>query len=976
MKYFILLFFTLFYISLSAQEANPLLTEDLPDGKAGFVAQKKWTDSIYNQMTLKEKVGQLFMVQVFSTEPEQVRDSIIELINDYHIGGIIFTKGGPVRQAKLTNQFQDMTKVPLLIAMDAEWGLAMRLDSTYAFPWNMTLGAINDNELIRKAGEQIGKHCKRLGVQINFAPVVDINTNPDNPIIGNRSFGEDKINVTQKAIACMNGMHSEGILSSAKHFPGHGDTDQDSHKTLPTIGFSRIRLDSVELYPFRKLIENGVSSVMIAHLNVPALEPSNIPSSLSKKIVTDLLKQKMGFHGLVFTDALNMRGVADYDEPGKVDLEAFLAGNDILLISESVPKASEKIIEAYHEGIISEQRLAHSVRKILYAKYKAGLNHFVPVETAYLYKDLNKIQDDVLYYELMENAATVIKNDKGILPIKNLEKRSIAYVEMGDAGGNTFYDQLNDYAKVDRVSAEHLDELLQKLNAYNYVIVGFHKSNTNPWKSYKFTDKELVWLHEIARKNVTVLDVFASPYALLDIKSTTNLEGILVSYQNSEISQKVSAQILFGARGASGNLPVSIGKEFPQGTGYVTKSLNRLSYGLPESEGLNSYKLRKIDSIMNYALEEKMTPGAQIIVARNGRVVYRKNFGFHTYEKKLSVTNQDVYDLASLTKILATLPLIMELEENGTINLDTSLKEILPITKHSNKANITLKMALSHYAGFKAWIPYYQSTLDPETGEPSKRYFRTESMGEYNIQIAENMFMRHDLIDTIFQTIVDSDRLKKKEYLYSDLPYYLMKKYLENHYNSSLDYLSQEHFYKLLGANRTGYLPREKFEIDQIIPSEIDTVWRKQTVQGFVHDEGAAMLGGIGGHAGLFSNANGVAKIMQMYLNGGYYGGKRYFQEKTISKFNTCNYCGEDVRRGVGFDKPQLKGIGPTCGCVSLKSFGHSGFTGTYTWANPETGILYVFLSNRVFPHRSNRKLITENIRTEIQRAINEAIDF
>ncbi|HET8839342.1 MAG TPA: glycoside hydrolase family 3 N-terminal domain-containing protein [Flavobacteriaceae bacterium] len=965
MKYFFLSILLFCSLSISAQEANPLLAED-------FKSQKKWVDSIYDHMSLEEKVGQLFMVQVFSTEPDKIRDSIVELINDYHIGGIIFTKGGPVRQAKLTNQFQDTAKVPLLIAMDAEWGLAMRLDSTYAFPWNMTLGAIDDNELIRKVGRQIGKHCKRMGVQMNFAPVVDINTDPDNPIIGNRSFGENKMKVTEKAIAFMNGMHEEGVLSSAKHFPGHGDTDQDSHKTLPIIDFSRQRLDSVELYPFKKLIAHGVSSVMIAHLNVPALEPANIPSSLSKKIVTDLLKQKMGFHGLVFTDALNMRGVADYDAPGKVDLDAFLAGNDVLLISESVPKAAEKIIEAFHNGTITEKRLAHSVRKILYAKYKSGLNDFVPIETAHLYDDLNTVQDDVLYYELMEKAATVIKNDKAILPIKNLEKKSIAYVAMGDAEGETFYKQLTDYAKVDRVSAEHLDELLQKLEAYNYVIVGFHKSNANPWKSYKFTDKELVWLHEIARENITVLDVFASPYALLDIKSSTNLEGILINYQNSEIAQKIGAQILFGARGAAGNLPVSVGNEFPEGTGYETKPLKRLAYGMPESEGINSFKLRKIDSIMNVVLTEKMTPGAQVLVARNGKVIYRKNFGFHTYEKNLPVTDQDIYDLASLTKILATLPLIMELEEEDVIQFDTKLKEILPITRNSNKANITLKKALSHYAGFQAWIPYYRSTLD--SGKPSKRYFRTESMGEYNIQVADKMFLRNDMMDTIFQTIVDSDLLRKKEYVYSDLPYYLMKLYLEKHYETSLDYLTQEHFYESLGAYKTGYLPRKKIELDNIVPSEIDTIWRKQTVQGYVHDEGAAMLGGIGGHAGLFSNANDVAKIMQMYLNGGYYGGKRYFKEKTIDKFNTCYYCEEDVRRGVGFDKPQLSGPGPTCGCVSMKSFGHSGFTGTYTWADPETGILYVFLSNRVFPHRSNKKLITENIRTEIQRIIYEAI--
>lgn len=967
MKLSHLVFALLFSLSLLAQQTNPLIAED-------YKAQKKWVDSIYSQMSLEEKVGQLFMIQVFSDAPQKVLDTIPELIEDYHVGGIIFSKGGPVRQAKLTNEYQGLAEVPLLIAMDAEWGLAMRLDSTFALPWNMTLGAIKNNELVKKAGAQIGRHLKYMGVHMNFAPVVDINTNPKNPIIGNRSFGENRENVTEKAIAFMQGMHSIGILSSAKHFPGHGDTDTDSHKTLPTIGFSRQRLDSIELYPFQKLINAGVSSVMIAHLNVPALEPENMPSSLSKKIVTDLLKKQMKFNGLVFTDALNMKGVADFDEPGEIDLAAFLAGNDVLLISESVPKATEKIIEAYKKGIVTEERLAHSVRKILFAKYKAELYDYKPIVVDYLTERLNRIPNKVLYHELMENAITVIKNDKAVLPIKNLEKKKIAYVHFGDDSASVFYDYLKKYTEVDKVSAPHLDELLKKLESYNFVIVGFHKSNESPWKSYNFSNEELVWLHEIARTNTTVLDVFASPYALLDLRTKTNLEGIVVSYQNSPAMQKISAQMLFGAIGAKGKLPVSVGEQFPAGTSYETKPIKRLAYGIPESVGMDSYKLEKIDSIMNYALEEKMTPGAQILVARKGKVIYQKNFGYQTYEKEKPITDESVYDLASLTKILATLPLLMELEEDDVIDLDTKLKEILPLTKKSNKKNITLKRALSHYAGFEAWIPYYRATLDDE-GNPSKKYYRTESIGEFNIKVAENLFMRNDYIDSIYQAIVDSERIEDIEYQYSDLPYYLMKKYLENHYGSNLDYLTQNHFYQSLGMNRTGYLPLEKFDTLDIVPSEKDDYFRNQILRGYVNDEGAAMLGGIGGHAGLFSNANDIAKIMQLYLNGGYYGGKRYFEEKTIDKFNTCYFCDEDVRRGVGFDMPQLEG-GPmvTCGCVSMESFGHSGFTGTYTWADPEEEIVYVFLSNRVFPTRENKALITEDIRTEIQRAIYEAI--
>ncbi|TXK73495.1 glycoside hydrolase family 3 N-terminal domain-containing protein [Mesonia sp. K4-1] len=971
MKFILNTLLILFLVPVSfAQTQNPLIAKNKAD-------QKKWVDSIYKNMTLEEKVGQLFMVDIFSSKGDAAADKIKQLIHDYHIGGVIFSKGGPQQQAKMNNEFQELSRVKLLIGMDAEWGLSMRLDSTYAFPWNMTLGAVEDNELIKQVGQQVAKHCKRLGVHINFAPVVDINTNPANPIIGNRSFGENKDRVTEKALAFMQGMHLENVLSSAKHFPGHGDTDTDSHKALPTLNFTKKRLDSLELYPYYRMIQEGVSSIMVGHLNVPALEPrENFPSSLSKKIITGLLKDSLNYKGLVFTDALNMRGVADFDEPGEIDLAAFLAGNDILLISEDIPKAHEKIVAAYQENIFTEERLANSVKKILQAKYKVGLNDYQPVNTDYLVEELNTLHNDVLYENVIEKAITVIKNDKAILPIKDLQSKKIAYVPFGEDSGNSFYHQLQKYTQVDRVSSEHLGDLLEKLQSYNYVIVGHHTSNENPWKSYQFTDKELVWLYEISRLNTTVLASFARPYSILDLKSTTNLEGIILGYQNSEIGQKKVAQILFGAIGAEGKLPVSVGDNFPEGTRYITKPLKRLSYGLPETVGMSSAYLHKIDSLAQSVVDQEMAPGVQLLVAKKGRVVYQKNFGYHTYEKTIPVSDSTVYDLASLTKILASLPLIMELKENGTVDLNTRLKEILPELEGTNKANISLKEMLSHYARLQAWIPFYVATLDKETKKASVKYFRPQPDKVFSIKVADDFYMRNDINDSIFKQITDSDLRKRKEYKYSDLPYYILKKYLEEHYKSSLHQLTQEKIYENLGANYMGYLPLERFKADQIPPTEVDDYWRDQKVQGYVHDQGAAMLGGVGGHAGLFSNSNDVAKIMQMYLNNGYYGGKRYFNEETIHAFNTCYYCEDEVRRGVGFDKPQLGTVGPTCGCISMKSFGHSGFTGTYAWADPEEEIVYVFLSNRTFPDATNRKLISEDIRTKIQRLIYESIMY
>ncbi|HKK12255.1 MAG TPA: glycoside hydrolase family 3 N-terminal domain-containing protein [Flavobacteriaceae bacterium] len=956
-------------IVCSQNAVNPLLDKNVK-------AQKRWVDSVYNSMSLKEKIGQLFMVQVFSNQDEQQMEKIRTLITDNHIGGLVYSLGGPMCQAKLNNELQAISKIPLLVGIDAEWGLGMRLDSTFSFPWNMTLGAIRDNTLIEKMGHQIGEHCKRLGLHFNFAPVVDINTNPNNPIIGNRSFGEDRDNVTDKALAFMKGLQGAGVLADAKHFPGHGDTETDSHKTLPTVNFDEKRIDSVELYPYKKLIKEGLASVMVAHLNVPSLEPrEGYPSSLSKHIITDILKKRLQFNGLIFTDALTMKGVSNFSESGDIDLAAFEAGNDVLLMSEDVPVGISKLEEAYRNKEISEERLAESVKKILMAKYKVGLYDYRPVGLAHLVEDLNGIDEKVLNEELVESAITVVKNDKEILPIRHLEAKKIAYVELGDDSGSIFFDELKKYTKIHEIKAESLPDLIIKLQNYNTVIVGFHKSNANPWKDYKFTDEELVWLNEMARNNYVILDVFARPYALMDIelKTVENIKGVVVSYQNSKVAEEKSAQILFGALQAKGNLPVSAGASFKLGTGIHYNAIQRLSYGLPESVGMSSKKLLKVDSVAKYAISHKMTPGIQLLVARKGKVIYDKTFGKHTYEGDLPVKPTDIYDVASLTKILATLPLLMELEEKGIVTLNTKLSKMLPEYKDSNKKNITIKRMLSHFARLKPWIPYYIATLD-SNHKPDPKYYRRKSSPKFDVKVANELYLRHDYPDTIQKIIRESELLHRLRYRYSDLPYYILKKYIEGYYNKPLDQLVQEHFYRSLGANYTTYNPSTLFSDTQIVPTEVDDYFRYQTIHGYVHDMGAAMQGGVGGHAGIFSNANDVAKIMQMYLQKGFYGGERYFKPETIDKFNTCYYCNRDDRRGVGFDKPQLEDEGPTCGCVSMSSFGHSGFTGTYTWADPDKEILYVFMANRTYPKAESNLLLRENIRTEIQRLIYEAI--
>ena len=959
--------FLLAFLSINGQ-SDPLVAKD-------SLAQKKWVDAIYGTMSLEEKIGQLFMVSVASDQDKASTDKIGALIKEHKIGGVIFSKGGPIRQAKLTNAYQSASKLPLLIGMDAEWGLAMRLDSTYAFPWNMTLGAISDVAIVEKVGYQIGKHAKRLGVHINFAPDIDININPQNPIIGNRSFGEDRENVAQKGVAFMKGMERAGVLSSGKHFPGHGDTAVDSHKSLPVLDFSRERLDSIELYPYKKLIKEGLSSVMVAHLSVPDLDPrAGYPSSLSEKVILDLLKEKMQFKGLVFTDALNMKGVSNFAKQGEVELSAFLAGNDILLMPTDVEKAKEKLLQAYDNGLISEYRLSSSVKKILMAKYKAGLNQYRPVEIKNLYGDLNSLENELIYEEAIENAITVLKNRFSLLPIKKLENKKIAYVTFGDSDSGSFMGELNKYAKVDQITGKDIATLKKNLLGYNLVIIGLHKSDESPWKPYEFSEKELFWLHEIARQRSSnvVLTVFAKPYALLDVNSFEDIDGVVVAYQNSKLAQEKAAQLLFGAIPAKGILPVTANPIFPVNTNIPLKSLMRLGYSFPERVGLSSAKLARVDRLVQNGLDSLMFPGAQVLIARKGKVVYSKGFGKPTYESEGKINPDHIYDLASLTKILATLPIVMKMEEEGKIALNNTFQELIPAYKDSELKDVTVLKALSHYGRLPSWIAFYLATLD-EKKRPAPEFYRNSPSDGFSIQVTNNLYLADVYQDSIYNRI-GRQELKSNRYRYSDVAYYVLKKYIEDTYATRLDKLTEDFLYKPLGASRTSYNPLHKFPKNAIVPTEIDTYYRYQTVQGYVHDMGAAMQGGVGGHAGLFSNANDIAKIMQMYLQDGLYGGERFLDARTIKKFNTCYFCNKDVRRGVGFDKPQLEDKGPTCGCVSRKSFGHSGFTGTYTWADPEEEIIYVFLSNRTYPSATNTLLVKSGLRTRIQQAIYDAI--
>ena len=766
-KLLLLIFFFVFYNNLFSQDIiQPVFYNE----------KSQWADSVLELLTLDEKIGQLFMVSAYSNKSAKHEDYIAKLVKKYKIGGLMFLQGGPKRQAKLTNYYQSISKIPLMIALDAEWGVAMRLDSALRFPWQMTLGATSDSNLIYEMGAEIARQCKLIGVNINFAPVVDVNSNPNNPIINNRSFGEDYKKVSSLSLAYMQGLQDNNVLACAKHFPGHGDTDKDSHKTLPVINHSKYRLKKIELQPFDYLIKNGLGSIMTAHLFIPSLDNNeNTPISLSENVVNGLLTEEMGFNGLKFTDGLNMKAVSDLYEPGELDVKALIAGNDIMLCAEDVPKAIKLIKKAINSGDISEQDINIKCKKILMAKSWMNLDDFQTI-------DINSIDDSLttdktrkINYGLIKSSITLLQNYDDIVPLKRLDTLKIASLSIGKQF-NSFQESLNLYAKVDTFSINEGADIknqalvLDQLSEYNLVIVSVHKSNANAWKDFKISKNTDIFLQTIALQSKVVLSVFANPYSINSFLFTDNFDAMVLGYQNSSLAQHIVAQSIFGGLSINGNIPVST-KHFPINSGYSTDSI-RLSYGLKLYKNFNKILESKIDSLVDNAIKEKAIPGCQILIAKKGDVVFNESYGYHTYENNQLVNNTDVYDLASITKIIATVPALMHMYDNQDLYLDSTLGSLLDL-KGSNKNDLIIRDVLTHQSRLIPWIPFYRKTLEKDENTDFMKlrdtlYSRAQSQ-KFSIPVADSIYLHYSFADSIVKQIIDSDLLEKKEYVYSDL---------------------------------------------------------------------------------------------------------------------------------------------------------------------------------------------------------------
>jgi len=943
-------------------------------------SEQQWVDSVFNSLSVEERIAQLMVVR--TNNPGKEYFSHIETyIQKYNIGGVCFFRNHPYHQAATTNRWQQMAKTPLLVSIDAEWGLGMRLDSTTIFPFQMTLGAIHDDELIYQMGAEVADQCKRLGIQMNFAPVVDINSNPANPVIGMRSFGMDKENVMKKGMAYMTGLQDKGVIATAKHFPGHGDTDTDSHKTLPIISHDSERLDSVELYPFRQLINNGLGGIMIAHLYIPAYEKEEgVASTLSHNIVTSVLRDDLGFNGLIVTDALDMKGVTKYFKPGEIEVKALQAGNDILLLPADIPKAVKQVKKALDNGGLDIKIINERCRKVLSYKYNAGLAKESAVDLVDLHSDLNNSTAAGLNRKLYESSVTLLRNEADLLPLTHLDTLKIAYLNTGGSDKKDhFAERLGLYGRLINFDLDpdarekELEKLFQELSAYNLVIVGVRNTNIYSYKNYGIPASTWSFIRKLKDKKV-ILDLFASPYALSELGSDELPEAIIVSYQDNRISEEVGAEVIFGGVSAKGKLPVGISGLFDQGSGIGTEAI-RFNFVEPAMIGISDEFIAKADSIVLSGIEMKAYPGCQVLAAKDGEIFYHKAFGYHTYKKEQKVKLTDIYDLASLTKIAATTLSVMDLYGNREIDIDLRLSDYLEYLKGTNKEKIIIRELMAHQSRFRAWIPYYRYTVENKKHDPE--IYSSELSEEYNVRVASGMYINGDYYREIIDSIRFSSLRENSRYKYSDLGFYLIKEAIEGIRNNPFEILTEEQYYHPLGLSTMGYLPLRRFEKERITPTEKDKSFRQQLLRGDVHDQGAAMLGGVSGHAGLFSNAFDMAVIMQLFLNGGEYGGRRYLDNRVLKEYTKTQFPLNENRRGVGFDKPMLEydEDGPTCRSTSSSSFGHSGFTGTYAWADPENGLIYIFLSNRVHPKASNPLIMEYDIRTNLHQVFYDAIE-
>ncbi len=949
-------------------------------GRPGL-EDRQWADSVLNTLTLDQKVGQLMMLAAYSKQSTASQDYLASLLRTYEPGGLIFMQGTPKEQVPLVNRFQALSNVPLLMAQDAEWGLDMRLEEGMAYPRNLTLGAIRNDSMLYQLGARYAYELKRVGMQVNFAPVIDVNNNPANPVINQRAFGEDRFNVARKGIMLSRGMEDHGVMACVKHFPGHGDTDVDSHFDLPVIDHPLARLDTLELYPFARALEAGVGAVMVAHLHIPALDDTpNRPSSLSPRIVQGLIRDSLHYGGLIFTDGLVMQGVTKYYPGGKAALQAFKAGNDLLLTPADLPGAVSAIKQAVKKGEVLPATLDERVHRILAAKYRLGLHRWQPLPVEGIGQDLHSLEAKVLRKRLYEAAMTLVKNDRRLVPLEQLDRRKVAYLQIGGGSGNTFDRALQKYGEIRPFYLRHGftagegQDMLAKLADYNTVIVGVYGMNHRPSQRFGITPQiaELCGTLGLGQKE-TVLTLFGTPYALQYVGRE---QAILVAYEAVPEAEQAAAAAIFGGQPVTGRLPVSGSDLFPAGWGIDIEEAVRFGFAWPEEKGMDSRVLARIDTLAQTYIDQGAMPGCQILVMRGKDIVYEKGWGKTEYAGGVPIDPLlHTYDLASVTKVTATTLSVMRLVEQGLLDLDKPLATYLPELRGTDKARLTPRRLLQHNAGLPSWIPFYVETFaDPARHLLDRQYYSFAPPREPYFALANGLYARMPVQQLVWDKIREAPVRRSSQVRYSDIGLILMGRVVERLTGESLASYVGRNFYQPLGMSHTYFNPhllgKEKF----CPPTEADTLFRKTIIQGYVHDPAAAMMGGVAGHAGLFANAYDLAKLLLMLKNGGHYGRELYLRPGTLDYFTRRQLA--NSRKGLGWDKPEIHGhkSNPASVYASAQTFGHTGFTGTCVWVDPVYDLVFIFLSNRTFPYASNRMLLHENVRTRIMDTLYASI--
>lgn len=961
---------------------------------------QSWADSIISGMNFEKLIAQKLMVPVWTRDP-QINAESLEAVEKYHVGGLIFFQGTAQTHNMALNYYQQQSEIPLLIGMDAEWGPAMRLDHIPKYPYPLSIGATQNEEYAYEIGRSQGRMLRSLGVHINFAPVVDLNSNPNNPIIGFRSFGEDPLSVGPLATAFHKGLESSGVWACAKHFPGHGNTIADSHKELPLVSHDKKSLKK-ELAPFEGLIKAGVKSIMVAHLKIPFLDDrENMPSSLSRSVVHDLLRTKMAFKGLIITDAMNMKGVSAHYASDDAVLKAIQAGNDVLCFVDNVPEVIGKCRIWLDSSWVDSVEIAESVRRILIAKHQLGLAHnldiahiqnelkteyrrFIrqtsPVPTEPYFKFEDKFEAEI--EAASPHICLVSENKTHSLPWRPHQRDLLNVVIFGESMPEILYQRLIHYQQIRIVWAHNFrnpDSLLRHLDSLggrNF----FFNSAQRMWGSQSRLLPPLLKsvLDGYNLHRPAVLVHTGNVYALQELRTTV---PVILGMETGESYLIAAIDGLFGHRSINGKLPVTIDNFWTAEKVQTTKAFHtHLLWGDAEALGFDCDEESSLKGIMDSMIINGATQTAQLLVLKNGQIVYNISRGTLP-DAKTPVSLHSVYDVASITKIAATTLALMHLYEKEGLKLEKPIKTYWPEASQYPWGNVKLQDFLIHRSGLPPYLPLYKELKSQMIS------IRTDSAlipNKDDILWGENYYLPGTIKDTVWAWIVKTSPKKKKRkhdpqpYIYSDLNAIILGKFIELRSHSTLEKFCDSLFYRPMGLHRTGFAPHTKKLDLWTLPTQIDTVSNRGLIWAKTHDPSATFLGGSAGNAGLFSSAYDLSRLMLMLTQGGTIDGVKYFDRSTIDKFtSTVNF--DNNHRGLGFDKPngypnrlrniELKGSN-LFDAAPESIFGHSGFTGTWAWGDAANQLVFIFLSNRTFPSDTENRLAKKGFRGKLMEIV------